>query len=227
MWSSKSGRALFLGAALVGSLVGCGKGDKSLSARVMDAPTIRTTAEAADYLKKAELISTAPLEKADRGDVLTDNDKDNLREAANIFDGLIAFSPAQYANYFGAGKMRFALNEYERSFNLMQQAITLAPPPNTKPSQDVIEMVAEAHYVSSECLVAMQRFAEAAEAARLACQWIPTSANYVAAQASAELQLKDEDKARMLVIKALGIDPKNKRALQLAKLLEVKMPKLN
>lgn len=211
---------------LLSLTLGCGR--HAAGDRVMDPPTIRTAAEASDYLAKAESLSRSLLEKAAKGESLTDPEKDNLREAANIFKGVRAYDPTKFGAYFAEGKVRYAVEEYDEAFKLMQQAIVLAPPPQPPPPLAVIQTIAEAHYVSSRCLFFMGRFAEAAEAAKLASTLAPSNPDYMTARASALLEVKspvpaerqaDENEAKVLVVKSLGRDPEHKDALRLAKFL--------
>jgi len=197
----------------------------------MDPPVIRSNAEASDYLARAEALSSKLLEKVAAGDSVNDNEKDNLREAANIFKGVTAYDPTKFGPYFGEGKIRYAIGEYQTAFDLMQQAIVLAPPPNPKPSLEVIQAVAEAHYISSRCLFFLGRYSEAVQAASLAMTMAPSSPDYMIAKASALIEDKSsdekevkarEDTAKLLVVKALGLDPQNKDALRLAKFLKLR-----
>ncbi len=208
---------------------GCGSG--GAGDRIMDPPVIRTSAEANDYVVKARTLSEKLLEKVAHGDSLNDNEKDNLREAANIFKGITAFEPTRFGPYFGEGKIRYAIGEYKEAGDLMQQAIALAPPPKPTPPIEVIQMVAEAHYISSRCLFFMGQYEDAIEAASLAMAMAPTSPDYMMALASALIELKskdpklnqkNEDTAKQLINQALGLDPAHKEALRLAKFLKMR-----
>jgi tetratricopeptide (TPR) repeat protein len=201
------------------SLVGCNRGEQ---ARVIQVPTIRTPAEADNYLIEAEKISKAALEKSGRDEALTSAEQDNVKEALAYFEGLIAYDPARYQPYFGAGKLAYALGDWQKSLEYMQQAIRLAPPPSKTPPVELVTMIAEAHYVSSRSLFFLQKFDEAAAAAGLARTLVKASPDYLIAEASALLEMKREDDARILVLEALSLDAEHPRAKQLAKLLKLR-----
>lgn len=189
--------------------------------RVMDPPVIRTSAESNDYLAKAEKLSLKLIEKQAQGETLTEAEKDDLREAANIFKGIIAFEPRRFAPYYGEGRIRYALGDYQAAVDLMFQCIQLAPPPKPKPPIEVVQMVADAHYISSRSLFFLKRYETAARAAELALTLAPSSPDYAVAWAAAELELKNETKAEGLVMQALLLDPGHKEALRLAKFLNM------
>lgn len=206
-----------LGVGLV--LCGCNKGDE---ARAIEVPTIRTPAEADDYLVKAEKLSSEALVKSARDEPLTSAEEDNVKESLAYFEGIIAYDPSRYQPYFGAGKLAYALGQYDRAHQFMHQAITLAPPPSENPPIELVAMIAEAHYVASRSLFFLHRYEEAAVAAGLAKTLVKGSADYVVAEAAARLELKEEDKASILVLYALSLDPEHARAKQLAKLLNLR-----
>lgn len=192
--------------------------------REIKVPVIRTSDEANQYLSKAEKLSVAPLEKLAQGLPITDPERNDLREAANYLHGVIGFERTNFPPYLAEARIRLALGDYEDAFSLVQQCIQLAPPPSPPPSVTVVQIIAEAHYVSSQCLFFNGRFEEAREAAKLAVALAPNSPDYLIAGASAELELKHEGRAKGLVQEALALDPKHKRALGLAKLLKLPTP---
>lgn len=214
MWLSRVSLAL----VAVIALAGCSKGDQ---ARAIEVPTIRTPAEADNYLLRAEQISKEALEKSGRDEPLTSAEQDNVKEALAYFEGMIAYDPARYQPYFGAGKLAYALGEYERAFKYMYQAITLAPAPSKTPPVELVAMIAEAHYVSARSLFFLHRYEEAAAAAKLASTLVKTSPDYLVAEAAPLLELKQDAAAKDLVVRALAIDPNHRIAKQLAKLLKL------
>ncbi len=199
-------------------LAGCKGGDQ---ARVIEVPSIRTSAQADDYLVRAEKLSLEALVKSGRDEPLTSAEEDNVKESLAIFEGIIAFDPSRYQPYFGAGKLAYALKDYERADKLMAQAIALAPPASKNPPVELLMMVAEAHYVVSRSRFFMQDFEVAEESAKLAVTLIKESPDYWVALASAQLELKKEDDAKFSVLKALALDQTHARANQLAKLLKL------
>lgn len=211
-------RCLLLALCLAG-LAGCRGGDQ---ARAIEVPTIRTPAEADNYLIQAEKISKEALEKSSRDEPLSSAEQDNVKEALAYFEGLIAYDPSRYQPYFGAGKLAYALGEWQKSLEYMQQSIRLAPPPSKTPPVELVTTIAEAHYVSSRSLFFLQRFDEAAAAANLARTLVKASPDYLIAEASALLEMRKEDEARILVLEALSLDAEHARAKQLAKLLKLR-----
>lgn len=216
-WSTSWSKFAIVCVALA-ILGGCQKSDQ---ARAIQVPTIRTPAEADDYILKAEKLSKEPLEKSGRDELLTSAEQDNVKEALAYFQGIIAYDPSRYQPYFAAGKMAYALGEYEQALTYLQQAIKLAPPPSKNPPVELVTLIAEAHYVSSRALFFLHRYDEAAEGARLASMLVTSSADYLVAEASARLEMKQDDKAKDLVVRALAIDPNHRIAKQLAKLLKL------
>ena len=191
--------------------------------REIKVPVIRTSDEANQYLQKAEKLSVGPLEKLSKGDPITDPERNDLREAANYLHGVIGFERTNFPAYLAEARIRLELGDYDDAYSLAQQCIQLAPPPNPAPPVSVVQVVAEAHYVSSRCLFFRGRFEDAREAAKLAVALAPNSPTYLIAGASAELELKHEKTAKGLVQEALVLDPHNKAALRLAKLLNLEI----
>lgn len=199
-------------------LAGCKGGER---ARAISVPSIRSAAEADDLLLRAEKLSSKALEKSARDEPLTSAEEDNVKESLAIFEGIIAFDPGRFQPYFGAGKLAYALKEYERAYNYMAQSIALAPPATQNPPVELVTTIAEAHFVSSRCAFFLNNYEAAEASAHLAVGLIRESPDYWVALASAQLELRKEDDAKFSVLKALALDDRHARANQLAKLLEL------
>lgn len=206
------------GLLLVLLLAGCKGGDQ---ARAIEVPSIRTAAQADDYLMRAEKLSLEALVKSSRDEPLTSAEEDNVKESLAIFEGIIAFDPSRYQPYFGAGKLAYALKDYARADALMTQSIALAPPATRNPPVELLTTVAEAHYVVSRSRFFLQDFAKAEESAQLAVTLIKESPDYWVALASAQLELKKDDDAKFSILRALALDANHARANQIAKLLKL------
>lgn len=194
-------------------------------ARQIKTPVIRTSAESNDYLERARKLSEKLVMKFDAGDTLTAQELDDVREAAAYWSGIKSFDPTQYGPYYGEGKLRFMMGDYQDAFSLMVQCINLAPPPTKPPAPppplEAIQTVADAHYIASQCLMNLQRYGEAAEAASLAVSLAPDSPDYLVAEARAQLQLGKSDAATALVVRALQIDINHRGATTLAKFMHI------
>lgn len=181
-------------------------------------PLIRTDVEYRLVAEEAKKLSEDRITRFDAGEELAPDDIAGLKHAADLFEGMLGFSPTLYAPYFGAGKIYFVLGNYDRAMLRLDQCFRQAPlnDPYGKAT------AAEAAYLISQIAEKREDYKTAANAAGQAVNLVPISANYYAQLASVQIQLKDEKNAIVNVGKALKYDPNHKRALMLAKFLTLK-----
>lgn len=227
LWSKYLVTTLALAIALL--MVGCGKKP--------DIPVIASGAEYSDILDEAEKLSRAPLERYEKGEELSKEDKDNLQEALRKFEGLVAFLPDQFGAYFGAAKIQMALGAPEKALVHFQGFIEYAP---ANPADQFKPALAEAHYSLGTIFEDLGQFDLVKANAEKAVEYSRANANYLSLLSSVKLRDKDgliesmkkfkdpkelqalknaaedlEKEAHRLVDEALAIDPSNGRAKQL------------
>jgi tetratricopeptide (TPR) repeat protein len=183
-------------------------------------PLISNVSQYNDTLRRAVDLSKGPLEAYDLGDELTAGQLNDLREAARLYDGVDLFWPTKFAPYLPAGKIYYILGDQELAQERLQQCIENAPLEQDPSVRGVVNAtVYEAHYSLSLVKFALGDYKAAYAEANIAASGVPNSANYLAARASAAVQLKKVAEARKDVEQALKLDPNNKKSLQLQTLL--------
>ena len=84
---------------------------------------IRSPNQYAEANNKASQLALGPMQKDAQGQVLTAEDKANLKEATKYFDAMQAFDPRRVQPLFGAGKVYMILGEKEKAAERFQQAL--------------------------------------------------------------------------------------------------------
>lgn len=197
---------LFL--ALLWTGVGCGKPS--------DIPVIASGAEYTDLLSKAEGLSKDALAKYEAGQPLDEKDKKQLREAHDIFEGLIAFNPEGFGPYFGAAKIYDALGKPDLAAPYYQSFLQYGPP---RPTADVQRLNAEAYYCLGIYFESQGEFEKVADAAEKAFR-LYREPDYLALIASVRFRDGRIKEARDFVDEALAKQPGHPRATQLNALIE-------
>jgi tetratricopeptide (TPR) repeat protein len=195
---------LLMAAVCGAALLGCGK-DPGI-------PIIGSGSEYTDHLANAESLTKDILERYERGEALSDADRNKLREAQKLFMALIAFRPEGFGPYFGLAKIHEALGEKDEALFYMQKFIQYAPP---NPIPEVKQLLGEAHFVSGTIYESYGEFASADLAAQAAVKYNERNPDYLSLLASSKLRRKDVAGAKSLVEKALQADPNHGRARQL------------
>jgi len=180
-------------------------------------PVIGNSDEYNQTLRDAEGLSKDSLERFANDEDLSDADKSNLIKAANLFEGIRAYEPNKFAPYLALCMIYRALGNTEKAEQYVRQCI-LSLPPSQAP--EIRQTAAEAHYQLSRVLFDEKKYAEALAEAATADQTIGDNPNYLVAKAIALVQLRREAEAKSDLAKALKLDPKNRRALGLKKLLK-------
>lgn len=168
-------------------------------------------------MRRAQALSEEPFLKFDRGEPLASEEKRNLKLASFQFEGMAAFNPKLFSAYFGAGKCYFILDEFERAADRFERAATFAP--LDRPEGRLT--AAEAKHLASKCYERLGRFDLAADSAKTSVDLVPEAPHYHSQWASSELELGNEAEAKKHLAKALELDPNDKRARQLERLLKL------
>jgi tetratricopeptide (TPR) repeat protein len=193
---------------------GCQKPDPN---EIPAIPTIRTNDEYNRYLDQAEKLSTVPLEKSANGVELTPQDTLSLRKSEPLIKGLIAYDYKRFTHYLLLAKVYFALELYPDALWACNQLFERAPPQGT---QEVISAVAETRYVASRSYFFQKMYLEAAAEGKEAVRRRPESAEYRWAEASARVELKQFEAAKVLLDLALVLDPNHEKSQKLLNFLK-------
>lgn len=195
---------------VVVGLFGCGPTDGTT------VPVLGNPGEYNKALADAESLSKIGMEKIAKDEELNADEKKNLVKAANLFEGLAAYETTNFAPHLALGMIYRGLGNLDVAERHLQQCLLNLPGADTP---DVRETAAEAHYQLARVLFDRQEFDKSLAEASTACESSPSNPNYIVARASALLQLKREEDARVELGKALALDPENRRGLGLKKLL--------
>ncbi len=180
-------------------------------------PQIVTESEYQDTLDRARQLSEGPIRKHDAREPLDSQEKSDLQEAARLIEGLANFKPTNFATHFLAGKVYQALGDHERAKIKLKECLsTLAP---GSQDENIRHMEAEALALLALSLERTGVVEEALAAAEEALKLYPDNPNYLAAKASALIQMGKPEEAHRAVREALARDPRHARALQLDRLL--------
>ena len=191
---------------------------------------VTTLDEFNDGVRKAQDIIKGPFEKNAKGEELNTDDIAKLREATKLIDSLSRFKPTNLVTYLYAGKAYRMLNDTEPAKERFLQVIANA---DFDKSDDGKAIVAEAQYEASQLLILSEKsakeydadIAKAYDFANKSVLAYPSSAIYLSARASVEIQLKKTDSAEKDLSAALVIDPTCRQALLLKKLLGLSQKK--
>ncbi|MBL8060631.1 MAG: tetratricopeptide repeat protein [Chthonomonas sp.] len=193
-------------------LVGCQSGESG------GVPIIRTAEHYNQTVKEAEQLSRAPLTKYERGETLTEGDKESLKKARLLFQGMRDYSPVLPNSHFALGKITRALGDDTAAFEHFQQVVTLLAALKEPKDLDTT-LLAEAHGELSRILILNGEVQSAGEQADYARQLRPDDPRYQVDQASVLIQAKREREAKQLLERVLSSFPGDARAKSLYKLL--------
>lgn len=183
-------------------------------------PLISTREEFETTLRRVVDGTKGILETWDRQGSITDAERKELRESARLCESLRYTAPENYLVHMLSAKIYLALGEQQLALERIRQCLNNIPiqtDPSIKEEVRLTEI--EARYVLSLVLVSLGDYEQAYREANAAAEAIPSSANYLAARASALVQLKRLNEARRDVEAALRLDPEHTRSLQLRRLL--------
>jgi tetratricopeptide (TPR) repeat protein len=211
-WPIAAAIVILLGLAFFGGWMPGGPGSTDIEPRV-----VRTPDDLNHAVEDAEKLSKDPLQRFVEDKPLSAKDKNDLLHAAAILQGIVAYEPTAVNPLLGLGLTYRALEQDENAEMYFQRVVDLAGPSSTDEAKLA---VAESRYNLALILIQRREYDKARELAAEAVAAAPNSANYHAALAEAFLQLDRKSDAVIEIRVALNLDPTNKRALRLKKLVD-------
>ena len=207
----------------------------------------RTRAEWDKLNKESSDLVLDVFDRADKGQDITDSDREKLREAAKKFEAMKAYESRQIAPLFGAGKCYMLLGENQLAADRLAQSWEnrLVDP---RREEEMYRLTAiEAAALASEATLALAaqevstmntsaasgQKAEAEESRKRALilyqrafsladdavKLVPNAPRYLAARGQALLAAGRKVEAREDLAKAVRLDPNSPKVKELAKLL--------
>lgn len=177
---------------------------------------ITSPGQAATVIEDARNLSEKAFIKQDNGGELTQEEKANVLQAAKDFQALSIFNPTFVTHAFGEGRCYQAVEAWEAAEAQYRRAILNG---ELDHSEEGKMTVPEAHYRLSQVRFHFGDYENALEEADRAVKVHPDSPNYLAAKASALIQLNRLPEAAKIVQQALALDPTHRQSLELQKLL--------
>jgi tetratricopeptide (TPR) repeat protein len=181
---------------------------------------VRTPGEYSKLREDTQAAAIPIVERLDKGEPLTEADREVLERVAEQLDAMMLYEPTAVVPAFLRGRIAFAFEDSERAEVALRQAIANSTKSISEKDSPALKATAiEAHYLLSRVLASKREFEEAYRFADIAVKGNSKNPNYLAARASAAVQLKKMDVARLDVIAALRLDPNHSFARGLAGLL--------
>ena len=201
---------LLLGLATFLSLSGCGSSETEV-------PILHTDMDYDALNKEVKNLTLSAFTKPeDRS--LTDEEEHNLKVAAIKVQGLIAYKPDMYSNYFIAAKIAYLLDDWQTAISYAQQCISREWPPGTSQTF-YVQTLAEAKYLESRSWFNLHDYQKAADSAQYAVRLENKSVVYRLAEARAEAQMHHDKSAAGILKDVLKLDPRNTEAKKLLDLI--------
>lgn len=168
-------------------------------------------------LAKARDLSAAHMVAFAQGQDLSDDALRDLAEARRQFEGLISYAPTQFAPHIGAGRIGYALGDYESAKRSLEQGLALIPADH---APQVDALVADVNNDLANIYFLQGDYAKAEILVRRALKTSPEHPNYLATLASIALQAGDPEGAGRLVASGLKTDPENIRLKRLKLMID-------
>ncbi|MGV3618953.1 MAG: hypothetical protein ACO1SV_26805 [Fimbriimonas sp.] len=181
-------------------------------------PLVNNANHYRQLVEESHKLTLKPFSTADSGQELTDEDRDDLREAVKLLDAQSSFKPELVGPYLGAGKAYALLGDDARAEERLRQVISNAPLYDNR--EVSIRSSLEAKYALSGVRLRQGKFEEAYKLADEAVKGVPNMPNYLLARASAAMELRRLEEAHADVHAALKVDPNNVRARNMELLLK-------
>ncbi|RYG25403.1 hypothetical protein EON82_07235 [bacterium] len=172
--------------------------------------------------RKMEDLSLPILQAHQTGKTLSADELKKLREAGEIVDKMILYSPVLTGLHFLSGKIHHILGEDTIAQDRFKQCTLVSANEITQhPDQKapIEQTVAECNYQLSEIQLLRRQINEALASADAAAKAFPNSSEYLTARASALNELRRTEEAKKDLAQALKLDPSNSRARGLLRLL--------
>lgn len=194
------------------ALVGCGSNQGGI-------PVIRNGNEFARVLDEARTLSRDAMTKFERGQALTQEEKESIRKSRDLFTGLRDFDDTNPVPQFGLAKMNRALDDTQTAIAEFSKTVTLLESfADRTPVEQAL--LAESYAELSRLALLQNRIKDAETAARAARQINPREPRYAVDLASALFQARKLEEARKITLEALALDPALPRAKALLQLLK-------
>lgn len=186
---------------------------------VPEVPLIPNIASYNAVLAETTKLAAPILTKANQGEPLDEDDKDQLRKAISGYLACEEFNAVEFPLYFGAGQCLHALGQYADALKQFDQAISYAPTDLQKESKERLSVLASSYVYKSRCLMMLQNPKDSLVAAQQALKIEPSPEHKVDV-AAAYIQLKDKPAATKLLNEALKENPTLGSAKQLLRLIK-------
>jgi tetratricopeptide (TPR) repeat protein len=193
-------------------LAGCGSTPKDSSVPIVD-----TDRDYQATLAKARDLSAAHMVAFAQGQDLSEKALEDLAEARRQFEGLISYAPTQFAPHIGAGRIGYALGDYESAKRSLEQGLALIPKEH---GPEVDALIADVDNDLANIYFLQGDYAKAEILVRRALKTSPEHPNYLATLASIALQAGDPEGAGRLVASGLKTDPENVRLKRLKLMID-------
>ncbi|MBV6456957.1 MAG: hypothetical protein HONBIEJF_00062 [Fimbriimonadaceae bacterium] len=181
-----------------------------------DRLVIRTARDYSVTLQEATELARQPLASFASNGAVSPDEERNLIQAQVRYEALTEYQPTLFTLHFALGAVRHALGNTAEAEQAFRQALTLMP---TTPTPDATKLIADTHHGLAAVLIDRGAYSEARAEAKIALEYTPDDANYLATLAAAEIQLKDLTNARLHLKRALALEPNHRKAKVLEKLL--------
>ncbi len=181
-------------------------------------PIYRTVDDYNQALAQVEELTKTPFEEMHEGYPVSKNEKEDLRRASRLIEGLIAFKADTYGLYILKGLSLRGLDDDKGAEIAFKQGLALAPESLTADDYDALGRI---HDELALLYEARNDFAQAEIHADKAVEMLKTEPSILTDAAGVKLQLKKLSDARKLIDAALKEQPQYKRALDLKKLIDM------
>ena len=175
-----------------------------------------------EAMTKVEDLSQDRIKAYDAGRPLTPDDLKRLREAGVLTDRMAAYAPLMASLFFLSGKIHHVLGEdtvAEERFRQCTLGIDQQAKAQSSNAANLVATGAEANYQLSMLLLVRRDLKGALAAADTAVRTVPQSSYYLTARASALNELRRTAEAKKDLQQALALDPNNRRAAALLRLI--------
>ena len=171
---------------------------------------------------KMEDLSLKRLQAYQSGQKLSEDDLKALRQAGDMVDKMILYSPVLTGLQFLSGKIHHVLGEDTIAADRFKQCTLIADNEISQHLNEkaaISQTAAECGYQLSQLQLLKGQIKEALASAEAAVKAVPNSADYLTARASALNELRRTDEAKKDLTLALKLDPSNSRARGLLRLI--------
>jgi len=186
---------------------------RGTSAGENEVPVMHTDLDYESVSKEVEKM-TFPIYARSLDRPLSADEEQTLKKALIKMQGLIAYRPDMYNNYFNAAKAYHLLGDYQTAIKYAQTASSIGFPSGS-PTTEYLQNCAAAKYIESRAWFNLRDYQKAADAGAQAVHFDSHGLNYRIAEARAEIQMGHDNSALGILNDVLKIDPSNTDARNL------------